>query len=201
MPAYTYSQADTDHDVVDRHQKRNRRPRSPSPTYLQRVRTEDRRCQKKSKSKHSARDQDAQGSDAGTEQTEGSPALTLVAQDESRAPSRQGGKCSKKSKADQHRPTTLGFFPALWCKLLDDSKAMLRLHLVTEDPFPSRPMAIASDGICSEILLELVLKYQEDGLELEEGELSILLVLYDLDRTNHYGQGITLKMRRTWQCW
>lgn len=78
---------------------------------------------------------------------------------------------------------------------------MLRLHLVTEDPFPSRPMAIASDGICSEILLELVLKYQEDGLELEEGELSILLVLYDLDRTNHYGQGITLKMRRTWQCW
>ncbi|KAF8137693.1 hypothetical protein EV363DRAFT_1155703 [Boletus edulis] len=159
-------QVNTDHDVVNRHHKRNRRPRSPSPTYLQSVRNGDHPHQKKSK--RGARDQDERGSNAGTEQTDGSGSLTLVNKDESRAPSRQGSKYSKTSKADVvARPVTMAFFGPLWCKLLDEGKAKLRLHLMTDDPFPPREMAI--DGICTEIIIELVIKYEEEGLELEAG--------------------------------
>ncbi|KAF8547937.1 hypothetical protein OG21DRAFT_1489797 [Imleria badia] len=153
-------QVNTDHDVVNHHHKRNRRLRSPSPTYLQLVPNGDHPHQKKSK--RGARDQDEHGSNAGTEQTDGSRSLTLVNKDESRAPSRQGSKYSKTSKADvMARPSPL------WCKLLDEGKAKLHLHLMTDNPFPPHKMAI--DGICTEIIIELVIKYEEEGLELEAG--------------------------------
>ncbi|KAF8449428.1 hypothetical protein L210DRAFT_3641009 [Boletus edulis BED1] len=128
-------QINMDHDVVNRHHKRNRRPHSPSPTYLQSVRNGDHPHQKKSK--RGACDQDERGSNAGTEQTDGSRSLTLVNKDESRAPSHQGRKVN------------------------------LCLHLMTDNPFPPREMAI--DGICTEIIIKLVIKYEEEGLELEAG--------------------------------
>ena len=142
----------------------------------------DSRCQKKSK--RSAHKQDNQSNCVETEQTDASQALTLVNQDMSRVPSRQGGKYSKTSKADvQARPITMGFFGPLWCKLLDEGKAKLRLHLMTEDPFPPREAAVAVDGICTEIIIELILKYEEEGLELESGEPSVLSAPYDSNHT------------------
>ncbi|KAF8545654.1 hypothetical protein OG21DRAFT_1528348, partial [Imleria badia] len=96
-----------------------------------------------------------------------SQALTLVNQDGSRAPSRQGSKYSKTSKADVLvHPITMAFFGLLWSKLLDEGKAKLHLHLTTEDPF--LPHETAIDGICTEIIVKLVIKYEE-GLELEAG--------------------------------
>jgi hypothetical protein len=41
---------------------------------------------------------------------------------------------------------------------------------MTDDPFPPRKMAI--DGICMEIIIKLVINYEEEGLELKAGELS-----------------------------
>ncbi|KAI5981085.1 hypothetical protein EDD15DRAFT_2204599 [Pisolithus albus] len=65
------------------------------------------------------------------------------------------------------RPTTLAFFGPLWCKLLGEAKGRMRLYVATEVPFLRREMAI--DGVCMEILVEMVIKYEDDGLELEAG--------------------------------
>lgn len=73
----------------------------------------------------------------------------------------------------------MAFFGPLWHKLLDEGKVKLRLHLMIEDPFSPHEMAI--DGICTEVITKLVLKYKEEGLELESGELSAQLAPYTLD--------------------
>ncbi|KAG6369893.1 hypothetical protein JVT61DRAFT_13357 [Boletus reticuloceps] len=65
----------------------------------------------------------------------------------------------------------MAFFGKLWHRLLDKGKAKLHLHLMTEDPFPPRELAIP--GICTEILIELIIKYEEEELELESGEPSL----------------------------
>ncbi|KAI5994206.1 hypothetical protein EDD15DRAFT_2366882 [Pisolithus albus] len=59
------------------------------------------------------------------------------------------------------------FFGPLWCKLLGEAKGRMRLYVATEVPFLRREMAI--DGVCMEILVEMVIKYEDDGLELEAG--------------------------------
>ncbi|KAI6032171.1 hypothetical protein BKA83DRAFT_4488779 [Pisolithus microcarpus] len=65
------------------------------------------------------------------------------------------------------RPTTLAFFGPLWCKLLGEAKARMQLYVATEVPFLRHEMAI--DGVCMEILVEMVIKYEDNGLELEAG--------------------------------
>ena len=67
--------------------------------------------------------------------------------------------------------TTLSFFKhaPLWSKLLDVAKVKMQLHIATENAFPKREMVI--DGICSEILEEVIRDYEEKGLELEAGML------------------------------
>ncbi|KIK16144.1 hypothetical protein PISMIDRAFT_16015 [Pisolithus microcarpus 441] len=59
------------------------------------------------------------------------------------------------------------FFGPLWCKLLGEAKARMWLYVATEVPFLCHEMAI--DGVCMEILVEMVIKYEDDGLELEAG--------------------------------
>lgn len=180
-----YFQAGADHDVLNRHHKRNRRVRSPSPTYLQGVQGGDIRSKKRSKRSAHRDKQDRRNGQADAEQTDASLSLTLVNQDASRATSGQGGKHSKTAKADVVlRPNTLAFFGVLWCKLIDEAKAMVRLHVATEDPFLPRNVAI--DNLCGEIIIELVIKYEEDGLSLEKGELSVPPPLYSPDRLLGY---------------
>ncbi|KIK16844.1 hypothetical protein PISMIDRAFT_112587, partial [Pisolithus microcarpus 441] len=65
------------------------------------------------------------------------------------------------------KPTTLAFYPPLWTKLLDKAKARIRLYIATEEPFLRLETAV--DGQCSEEIIELVVKYQEDQSELEAG--------------------------------
>ncbi|KIK17530.1 hypothetical protein PISMIDRAFT_111191 [Pisolithus microcarpus 441] len=62
---------------------------------------------------------------------------------------------------------TLVFYPPLWMKLLDEAKARIWLHITTEEPFLRLETAV--NGQCSEIIIELVVKYQEDSSELEAG--------------------------------
>ncbi|KAI6018962.1 hypothetical protein BKA83DRAFT_4495751 [Pisolithus microcarpus] len=85
-------------------------------------------------------------------------------------------------------PTTLAFFGPLWCKLLDEAKGRMRLYVAMEVPFLRREMAI--DGICMEILVEMVIKYEEDGLELEAGfypehKRSMATILFNNMQTFH----------------
>ncbi|KAI6023678.1 hypothetical protein BKA83DRAFT_4492383 [Pisolithus microcarpus] len=65
------------------------------------------------------------------------------------------------------KPTTLAFYPPLWTKLLDEAKARIQLYVATEEPFLRLETAV--DGQCSEEIIELVVKYQEDQSELEAG--------------------------------
>ncbi|KAI6020270.1 hypothetical protein BKA83DRAFT_93473 [Pisolithus microcarpus] len=65
------------------------------------------------------------------------------------------------------KPTTLAFYPPLWTKLLDKAKARIQLYVATKEPFLRLETAV--DGQCSEEIIELVVKYQEDQSELEAG--------------------------------
>ncbi|KAI6019417.1 hypothetical protein PISMIDRAFT_106652 [Pisolithus microcarpus 441] len=64
--------------------------------------------------------------------------------------------------------TTLAVYPLLWTKLLDKAKARIWLYVATEEPFLRLETAV--DGQCSEEIIELVVKYQEDQSELEAGK-------------------------------
>ncbi|KAI6029171.1 hypothetical protein BKA83DRAFT_4489137 [Pisolithus microcarpus] len=66
------------------------------------------------------------------------------------------------------KPTTLAFYPPLWMKLLDKAKARIWLHVATKEP--SLRLETAVDGQCSEIIIKLVVKYQEDSSELEAAQ-------------------------------
>ncbi|KAI5986659.1 hypothetical protein EDD15DRAFT_2373126 [Pisolithus albus] len=149
-------QIGVDYNVNASHHSRNRRPRPPSPETLQDAGNHNRHRSKKPRSdvaKHVQDDANGEGNCSG-----GSSNLV----------SERCGKYSKTAKADVVvRPTTLAFFGPLWCKLLDKAKGRMQLYVATEVPFLRREMAI--DGICMEILVEMVIKYEEDGLELEAG--------------------------------
>ncbi|KAI6009079.1 hypothetical protein BKA83DRAFT_4505311 [Pisolithus microcarpus] len=59
------------------------------------------------------------------------------------------------------------FFGLLWCKLLGEAKARMWLYVATEVLFLHCEMVI--NGVCTEILVEMVIKYEDNGLELEAG--------------------------------
>ncbi|KAI6130723.1 hypothetical protein EDD16DRAFT_1515393 [Pisolithus croceorrhizus] len=61
----------------------------------------------------------------------------------------------------------VAFFSPLWCKLLDEAKGRMQLYVATEVLFLHHEMAINS--VCMEILVEMVIKYEDNGLELEAG--------------------------------
>ncbi|KAI6027168.1 hypothetical protein EDC04DRAFT_2605927 [Pisolithus marmoratus] len=85
-------------------------------------------------------------------------------------------------------PTTLAFFGPLWCKLLDEVKGRIWLYVTMEAPFLHHKMAINS--ICMEVLVEMVIKYEEDGLELKTGyypehKRSMVMILFNDTQTFH----------------
>ncbi|KAI6023501.1 hypothetical protein BKA83DRAFT_4492174 [Pisolithus microcarpus] len=72
------------------------------------------------------------------------------------------------------------------CKLLGEAKARMRLYVATEVPFLRHEMVI--DGVCMEILVEMVIKYKDDGLELEAGfypehKRSMVTILFNNTQT------------------
>ncbi|KAI5989501.1 hypothetical protein EDD15DRAFT_2198461 [Pisolithus albus] len=139
-----------DYDVLGRHHSFNSCRRSPSPTYLR----DDRRPSKKIRPDATSSDQQL-------------AAEEMMDVDGAGAKSGKCGRPGHSRSTVVPKPTTLAFYPPLWMKLLDDAKARMRLHVATEEPFLRLETAV--DGQCSEIIIELVVKYQEDGSELEAG--------------------------------
>jgi hypothetical protein len=74
----------------------------------------------------------------------------------------QGGAVVAKRK-------TLGFFPDLWVKLLNYTKACFRLHLAIADPFPAREEALSDTGICLELVTESIVAWEAQNRRLEAG--------------------------------
>ncbi|KAI6011879.1 hypothetical protein BKA83DRAFT_4501563 [Pisolithus microcarpus] len=143
-----------DYDVNARHQSRNRCPCPPSPTYLEDTVSGEKHPSKKLRSNVVSQ---VQGRLHSEEDCSGD-STSLV--------SERRSKYSRTTKADVVvRPTMLAFFGPLWCKLLGEAKARMWLYVATEVPFLHREMAIS--GVCMEILVEMVIKYEDDGLELE----------------------------------
>ncbi|KAI5999668.1 hypothetical protein EDD15DRAFT_2193699 [Pisolithus albus] len=137
----------------------NRRRRSPSPTYLNDVHrghtSQDRRPSKKTRP-----DAMSSGQQLAAEE--------LMDADNAKANSGKGSACLGCARNTVVvKPTTLAFYPPLWTKLLDEAKARIRLYVATEEPFLRLETAV--DGQCSEEIIELVVKYQEDRSELEAG--------------------------------
>ncbi|KAG2114668.1 uncharacterized protein F5147DRAFT_769984 [Suillus discolor] len=64
---------------------------------------------------------------------------------------------------------TLGFFPDLWVKLLDYTKACFRLHLAIADPFPAHEEALSDTGICMELITESIVAWEAQNCRLEAG--------------------------------
>ncbi|KAI6026748.1 hypothetical protein BKA83DRAFT_4124353 [Pisolithus microcarpus] len=137
----------------------NRRRRSPSPTYLNDVHcghmSQDRRPSKKTRP-----DAMLSGRQSAAEE--------LMDVDNAKANSGKGSaRLGRARNTVIVKPTTLAFYPPLWTKLLDEAKARIRLYVATEEPFLRLETAV--DGQCSEEIIELVVKYQEDQSELEAG--------------------------------
>ncbi|KAI5994632.1 hypothetical protein EDC04DRAFT_2910431 [Pisolithus marmoratus] len=143
-----------DYNINASHHSQNCCPCPPSPETLQDMGNHKRHRSKKPRSdvaKHVQDDVNGEGNCSGG-------SLNLV--------SKHCGKYSKTAKVDVVvQPTTLAFFGPLWCKVLDEAKGRMRLYVAMEVPFLCCEMAI--NGICMEILVKMVIKYEEDGLELE----------------------------------
>ncbi|KAI6016159.1 hypothetical protein BKA83DRAFT_4129172 [Pisolithus microcarpus] len=166
-----------DYDVNARHQSQNHRPCPPSPTYLEDTVSGEKHPSKKLRSNVVSQ---VQGRLHSEEDCLGD-STSLV--------SERRSKYSRTTKANVVvRPTMLAFFGPLWCKLLGEAKARMRLYVATEVPFLRREMAI--NGVCMEILVEMVIKYEDDGLELEAGfypehKRSMAMILFNNTQTFH----------------
>ncbi|KAI6127200.1 hypothetical protein F5141DRAFT_1060787 [Pisolithus sp. B1] len=76
------------------------------------------------------------------------------------------------------------FLSLLWCKLLDEAKGRMQLYVAMEVPFLCHEMAINS--VCMEILVEMVIKYEDNGLELEaEHKRLMATILFHDTQTFH----------------
>ncbi|KAG1765165.1 hypothetical protein EV702DRAFT_1051114 [Suillus placidus] len=113
---------DTDYDLLQLHHAKNHRPHSLSPTYLNNIQSQHLKS-KRACTGHSPDDQ----------------------HEDSEDDIDTGRKHhNAKKKGDVANPTTLGFFPHLWGKLLDYAKANFRLYLAISDPFPNKEEALSS---------------------------------------------------------
>ncbi|KAG0702761.1 hypothetical protein DFH29DRAFT_999145 [Suillus ampliporus] len=79
---------------------------------------------------------------------------------------------------------TLGFFPDLWVKLLNYTKACFRLHLAITDPFPTHEEALSDTGICLELITESIVTWEAQNRHLEAGfypqyEYDMATVIYN----------------------
>jgi hypothetical protein len=81
-----------------------------------------------------------------------------------------------KKKGDVANPTTLGFFPHLWGKLLDYAKANFRLYLAISDPFPDKEDALS--GVCGEAITEAIVHWQDQKRQVEKGNVAHSTVCY-----------------------
>ncbi|KIK13879.1 hypothetical protein PISMIDRAFT_118031, partial [Pisolithus microcarpus 441] len=145
-----------DYDVLGWHHSFNSHRRSPSPTYLRDVcdshASQDHHPSKKIHPDTTSPDQQSAAEEMMDVDNAGAKSVKC-----------EHLGCSRSTVIP--KPTMLVFYPPLWMKLLDKAKARIWLHVATEEPFLRLETAV--DGQCSEIIIELVVKYQEDSSELE----------------------------------
>ncbi|KAG1734245.1 uncharacterized protein EDB91DRAFT_1084148 [Suillus paluster] len=142
-------QPNMDYDVVKRHQKTNCRARSASPMHLHSVRYSGFTVnQPKTKRACTSNLQSNNN-----HQVAGDSGDMKVDTDSEAAQSIQDGAIVAKRK-------TLGFFPDLWVKLLNYTKACFRLHLAIAGPFPTHKEALSDTGICLELITESIVAWE-----------------------------------------
>ncbi|KAG2748093.1 hypothetical protein P692DRAFT_20735402 [Suillus brevipes Sb2] len=95
-----------------------------------------------------------------------------------------GRRTKAASGAVVAKQKTLGFFPDLWVKLLNDTKACFRLHLAIADPFSAREEALSDTGICLELVTESIVAWEAQNRRLEAGfypqyEYDMATVIYN----------------------
>ncbi|KAG2096055.1 uncharacterized protein F5147DRAFT_656670 [Suillus discolor] len=149
-----------DYDVVKRHQKTNRRIWSPSPMYLHSVRhsgftvkqpNTKRACTSNLRSNNDR--QAAVDSDGDMKVDSDSEVCGCT----KAAKNAQGSAVVPKRK-------TLGFFPDLWVKLLNYTKACFRLHLAIADPFPARKEALGDTGFYPQYKYDMATVIYNDSI-------------------------------------
>lgn len=76
-------------------------------------------------------------------------------------------------------PHQLGFYSGTWHDLLVEAKNRYRLFIHTQNPFPERNRNGLRDA--NDCLLEIISKYKDDGVQLDEGtvnnQLTLLLLI------------------------
>ncbi|KAF8127964.1 hypothetical protein EV363DRAFT_1452082 [Boletus edulis] len=160
------------YDLLSRHHATNRRPRSPSPGYLNDVRCNGGRPapKKPRNASHSENEQERevdQASSVARKEGEGRKEKDKEP-DEDRGQGKKSATRSKdKEKDASPKDTVLSFYPRHWRALLDLAKARMRLHAAVEDAFPRREVAV--DGRCLEVLNEVIGYYKTQSWELEKG--------------------------------
>ncbi|KAG1852601.1 hypothetical protein C8R48DRAFT_777421 [Suillus tomentosus] len=143
----------------------NCRPRSPSPTYLNSLRNQYPKS-KHTRTGNSPDDIDDQYKDSEDNIYTGRK------------------RCNARKKGDVANPTTLGFFPHLWGKLLNYAKANFRLYLAISVPFPTKEDALSS--VCSESIMEAIVHWQDQKCQVKKGyypkykrEMAIVTQVYN----------------------
>ena len=90
-------------------------------------------------------------------------------------PQARAKRNSRKSHHNPH-PNHLGFYSGTWHDVLVEAKFKYRLFIHTENPFPERNTNSLRDA--HDCLLEIITKYQDDGILLDEGTVNQLLTYY-----------------------
>ncbi|KAG2109265.1 uncharacterized protein F5147DRAFT_773076 [Suillus discolor] len=146
-----------DYDVLQAHHTKNRRPCSPSPSYLNSIRN------RRPKTKR-ARTSNSLSSDDSDDQQD-----DLEDLDEVKNTGKRRRTKKVKGTATNRDATNVGFYPPLWQKLLDHAKANFRLHLAISVPFPDKEESIGNTGVCGEMIAEAIVQWQEQKRKLEKG--------------------------------
>jgi hypothetical protein len=159
-------QPNVDYDVVKWHQKTNRRIQSPSPTYLHSV------CHSgfmvKQPNTKRTRTSNLRSNNNRPAAVDSDGDMKVDSDSEVQHTS-VGRRTKAASGAVVAKQKTLGFFPDLWVKLLNDTKACFRLHLAIADPFSAREEALSDTGICLELVTESIVAWEAQNRRLEAG--------------------------------
>ncbi|KIK32643.1 hypothetical protein CY34DRAFT_18895 [Suillus luteus UH-Slu-Lm8-n1] len=144
-------------DLYESSPHKNRRPHSPSPTYLSSIWSHH------PKTKHTRTRTSLSSDDS--DQQNNLEDLNKVDIDNGRR------HHTKKAKgaANNRDATNVGFCPSLWQKLLDCAKANFRLYIATSVPFPDKEQSIGSTRVCDEVIAKAIIQWQEQKCKLEKG--------------------------------
>ncbi|KAG1852756.1 hypothetical protein DFJ58DRAFT_728407 [Suillus subalutaceus] len=177
-----------DYDLLQCHHSNNHRPRSPPPSYL--IGVSGQRSNLHPKSKHPCKNNPSPADD-------GSDRDDYNVEFECDSGVQSCSTKKNKNAKGTANPTTLGFFPPLWVRLLDFAKANFRQHLANVAPFPQRESAIDDGGVCGKIIAEAIVDWQEQKHQLKKGyypkfKAEMAIVIQNvLDIYSRHGQANT----------